>query len=88
MYVASVCGDIHLMKCTVIAVLKHITLFPVSETRQKKELGDVGIADPYHMHDNNLSSKEGCEIILKECIFPALQKNKDKKYILVPYNPT
>jgi hypothetical protein len=63
-------------------------LYLVRETRQKKELADVGIADPYHMHDNNLSSKEGCEIILKECIFPALQKSKDKKYILVPYNPT
>jgi hypothetical protein len=63
-------------------------LYLVRETRQNKELANVGIADPYHMHDNNLSSDEGCEIILTECIFPALQKNKDKKYILVPYNPT
>jgi hypothetical protein len=42
----------------------------------------------YYMHGNNLSSDEGYEIILRECILPTLQKNKDKKYILVPYNPT
>jgi hypothetical protein len=35
----------------------------------------------YYMHENNLSSDEGCEIILRECILLALQKNKDKKYI-------
>jgi len=63
-------------------------LYLVKETRQSKELANVGVADPYHMHDNNLGSDEGCEIILRECIFPALQNNKDKKYILVPYNPT
>ena len=47
-----------------------------------------GVADPIHMHEDNLSSEEGVELILSECIFPALQHNKDKKYILVPYNPT
>jgi hypothetical protein len=41
----------------------------------------------YYMQANNLSSDEGCEIILRECILPALQKkNKDQKCI--PYNPT
>jgi hypothetical protein len=63
-------------------------LYLVRETRQNKELANVGIADPYHMHDNNLSSDEGIETILRECILPALQNNKGMKYILLPYNPT
>jgi hypothetical protein len=63
-------------------------MYLVRETRENKDLANVGIADPYHMHYNNLSSDGGKELILRECIFPALQNNKDKKYILVPYNPT
>ena len=63
-------------------------LYLVRETRQNKELASVGVVDPIHMHQDNLSSRQGVELILRECIFPALQQNKDKKYILVPYNPT
>ena len=63
-------------------------MYLVRETRQNKDLANVGVADPIHMHEDNLSSEEGVELILSECIFPALQHNKDKKYILVPYNPT
>jgi hypothetical protein len=63
-------------------------LYLVRETRQNKELANVGIADPYHMHDSNLSSNEGIETILRECILSALQNNKGMKYILLPYNPT
>jgi hypothetical protein len=62
-------------------------LYLVRETRENIELANVGVADPYHMHDNNLSSHDGREIILRDCIVPALQKNKDKKYVLLPYNP-
>lgn len=53
-------------------------LYLVKQTRQNKELANVRVADPYHMHNDNLNSHEDREIILRECIFPALQRTRTR----------
>lgn len=65
-----------------------VRLWALYQARETRRLNhpDVGIADPYHMHENNVRSEQGREI-MKEYLVSALLAHKGKDYLLVPYNP-
>lgn len=48
------------------------------------KVNEVAIADPYHMHKNNVRSKEGWEI-MKDYLVYAMLVHKEKDNLLVPY---
>jgi hypothetical protein len=58
-------------------------LFQAKETRRLK-VGICGVADPFHMHIENASTKAG-RSIMKESLASAMLGNKDKHFLLVPY---
>lgn len=60
-------------------------LYQAKEIRRLK-YAIVAIADPYHMHGNNVRSKEGREI-MKEYLVSVMLAHKYKLYLLLSYNP-
>lgn len=64
-----------------------VKLWVMHQAREARCLNhlDVGIADLYHMHENNLHSKQGRQI-MKDYLVLALLAHKGKDYLLVPYN--
>ena len=65
-----------------------VRLWALHQAKEARRLNhpNVAIVDPYHMHDNNVRSKDGREI-MKDYLVQVMIAHKGKDYLLMPYHP-